>query len=588
MCKAQKRLSTDKSPITTDAVREETSSEISESDVTPYKDKGTISSNNEEKPSTKYAVQISSELYSNSEKDNPRFPSLDPLDTDVVKYDADQEEVSATVGSSEASLSTSNGKLLNESSSNILVEHPSSLLASKDIEVDSEDHLEYDIKTETPANQKKPREKNADTHPMVVQDQLAEAQGLLKTNNSTGLCWTSRLQEYKSENAQLEELLTAERELSKSYEDSIKQLQKDLSLAKSEVTKVEENMVEALASKNFEIEALISSMDALKKQAVLSEGYLASLQASMEFIMRNRELTETRMLQALREELTSAERREEELTAHNATKKAAMEREVELEHRAVEASTALARIQMGRRWRWARGVDVPPVTVSGRIICCTGELCNTPREDIEIASREESHKLYSFRKSLNQWRGKTFEIIVGRRSPCLPGDLLGRHVFPTSYKRLHVSCTSQYAGHPRPSDRGHPRPSERAMRGHPRATERVPCTSQHAGHPRPSDRGHPRASEAIREHPTELCEGIRGQPSELCEGIRGKPSECRSPGVHGDLQGHQESMATYVLGRACAMQHVHSLCFSKGRSPGVHGDLECMATYGQHCGFHPI
>ncbi|KAE8688045.1 hypothetical protein F3Y22_tig00111005pilonHSYRG00212 [Hibiscus syriacus] len=42
------------------------------------------------------------------------------------------------------------------------------------------------------------------------------------------------------------------------------------------------------------------------------------------------------------------------------------------------------------------------------------------------------------------------------RSPCFPGDLLGRHVFPASYKRLHVSCTSQHARHPRPSDRDHP------------------------------------------------------------------------------------------------------------------------------------
>lgn len=37
-------------------------------------------------------------------------------------------------------------------------------------------------------------------------------------------------------------------------------------------------MVEALAAKNSEIEALVSSMDALKKQAALSEGNLASLQ----------------------------------------------------------------------------------------------------------------------------------------------------------------------------------------------------------------------------------------------------------------------------------------------------------------------
>lgn len=37
-------------------------------------------------------------------------------------------------------------------------------------------------------------------------------------------------------------------------------------------------MVEALAAKNSEIEALVGSMDALKKQAALAEGNLASLQ----------------------------------------------------------------------------------------------------------------------------------------------------------------------------------------------------------------------------------------------------------------------------------------------------------------------
>lgn len=73
-------------------------------------------------------------------------------------------------------------------------------------------------------------------------------------------------------------MLPLQRELSKSYEAHIKQLQKDLSLSKSEVTKVEANMVEALAAKNSEIEVLVNSMDALKKQAALSEGNLASLQ----------------------------------------------------------------------------------------------------------------------------------------------------------------------------------------------------------------------------------------------------------------------------------------------------------------------
>ncbi|GKC25329.1 probable sucrose-phosphate synthase 2 [Tanacetum coccineum] len=62
----------------------------------------------------------------------------------------------------------------------------------------------------------------------------------------------------------------------------------------------------------------------------------------MESIMRNKELTEIRMMQ---EELESVERRaEEERNAHNATKMAAMEKEVELEHTALDSSIALAKI----------------------------------------------------------------------------------------------------------------------------------------------------------------------------------------------------------------------------------------------------
>ena len=69
-----------------------------------------------------------------------------------------------------------------------------------------------------------------------------------------------------------------QRELSKSYEASINQLQRDLSESKKEVTRVESNMADALAAKNAEIEAVLSSVEAIKRQAALSEGSLASMQ----------------------------------------------------------------------------------------------------------------------------------------------------------------------------------------------------------------------------------------------------------------------------------------------------------------------
>ncbi|KAI3801982.1 hypothetical protein L1987_30102 [Smallanthus sonchifolius] len=234
-----------------------------------------------------------------------------------------------------------------------------------------------------------------------VEDQLDEAQGLLESSKTTGqskearlarVCagLSSRLQEYKSENAQLEELLVAERELSKSYEARIQQLQKESSLSKEKVNIMDSSMLEALGAKNTEIESLLSSMDTLKKQAALSEGNLASLQANMELIMRNRELTETRMMQALKEELSSAERRaEEERAAHNATKMAAMEREVELEHRALDASTALAKIQRTTDERTAKAVELEQKVALLEVECSslTQEL-----QDMEARARRGQKK----------------------------------------------------------------------------------------------------------------------------------------------------------------------------------------------------
>ncbi|KAE8687861.1 Golgin-84 [Hibiscus syriacus] len=463
--KAQKRLSSKKSPEPSDTGHKQTRSEVLQSDVTPDKEE-TFSSDNEGSSSANSMVQASPELYGNSEKDTPKVPSSEPLDIDLVKNGVNQEEVSSIARNAEASLSTSNGELLNENAPDVHVEHPPSSFAAKDIEVVSEDHLtdagqdtksqtadvpskteqeksqhvvadshvnsetqlgEDDVKIETPVNQKKPQEKNSGTPPKMIQDQLDEAQGLLKTTNSTGqskearlarVCagLSSRLQEYKSENAQLEELLIAERELSKSYEARIKQLQQDLSVSKSEVTRIESNMVEALAAKNSEIEALVNSMDALKKQAALSEGNLASLQANMESIMRNRELTETRMMQALREELSSAERRaEEERAAHNATKmaSAAMEREVELEHRAVETSTALARIQRVADERTSKASELEQKLALLEVECAS---LNQELQDMEARARRGQKKAPEEANQMLQWlKGCEIRYRHGRR-----------------------------------------------------------------------------------------------------------------------------------------------------------------------------
>ncbi|KFK40363.1 golgin candidate 1 [Arabis alpina] len=254
---------------------------------------------------------------------------------------------------------------------------------------------------DTSTNLEREQNRRADTTSMKIQDQLEEAQGLLKATVSTGqskearlarVCagLSSRLQEIKAENAQLEELLTAEQELTKSYEASIRQLQKDLSASKSEVTKVESSMLEALSAKNSEIEALVSAMDALKNHAALNEGKLSSVQADMESIMRNRELAETRMMQALREELTTTERRaEEERSAHNATKMAAMERERELEHRAVDASTALVRIQRIADERTGKVAELEQKVAMLEVECTS---LSQELQDMELRARRGQKK----------------------------------------------------------------------------------------------------------------------------------------------------------------------------------------------------
>ncbi|XXG45859.1 hypothetical protein AAC387_Pa02g0828 [Persea americana] len=294
------------------------------------------------------------------------------------------------------------------------------------------DVQEKDVVLQEPLlNPKKQEEHRIDSNSMRMQDQLEEAQGLLKSAISTGqskearlarVCagLSSRLQVYKSENSQLEELLVSERERSNSYETRIKQLQQDLSVSKSSVSKIESDMADALAAKNSEIEALVTSMDALKKQAAASEGKLASLQANMESNMRSRELTETRMMQALREELASVERRaEEERAAHNATKMAAMEREVELEHRAAEASTALARIQRTVDERTARAAELEQKLALLEVECAS---LNQELQDMETRARhgqkkasEEANQALQFQNQKQAWQEEVERARQGHR-----------------------------------------------------------------------------------------------------------------------------------------------------------------------------
>ncbi|KAF8393430.1 hypothetical protein HHK36_021674 [Tetracentron sinense] len=433
--KAQKRLSTNEPPKTSDTAQELTSIQASEYNVTPNKDKVALSSENGGTMFNNPTATTSNEQQQDRDASISSLALSETLPNEVGKQDADHVmEVPASVNDVENATSSINGELANENTSDAHKGYPSSPFTATGGEAGDEDHpidahqitkfgdedvslkidfeksesesaevhnnndthvKEADFVEEPLSDPKKLQEHKIDTSPKV-QDQLDEAQGLLKSAISTGqskearlarVCagLSSRLQEYKSENAQLEELLVAERERSNTHEARLKLLQKDLSASKIEVTRVESNMAEALAAKNSEIKVLISSMDALKKQAAVSEGKLASLQADTESIMRNRELTETRMMQALREELASAERRaEEERAAHHATKMAAMEREVELEQRAVESSTALARIQRIVDERTSRAAELEQKLALLEVECAS---LNQELQDMEARAR---------------------------------------------------------------------------------------------------------------------------------------------------------------------------------------------------------
>ncbi|KAL4317064.1 hypothetical protein AHAS_Ahas15G0347700 [Arachis hypogaea] len=430
--KAHKRLSTP-ATVTSDATAEKSETLAAAVDATTQRDNVELVAENDrstpisaDQPNKEQPVDSTSPLSGTSLSQKPT--------DDVGKHATDDVKVLAAETVSEVATVSTNGEPVKENAyeedppqTSKGIEAPSDELTNvgqtnkpRDLDVNQNVNQERsesvgadivpnnddgpkdgDVKNESVPNRKNDQHHKTEISPQKVQDQLEEAQGLLKTTKSTGgskearlarVCagLSTRLQEYKSENAQLEELLTAERELSKSYEANIKQLQKDLSESKREVTRVESNMVEALAAKNAEIEALLSSMDALKRQAAQSEGNLASIQVNMESMMRNRELTETRMMQALREELASAERRaEEEHAAHNATKMAAMEREVDLEQRAIESSTALARIQRIADERTAKATELEQKVALLEVECSS---LNQELQDMEARLRREQKK----------------------------------------------------------------------------------------------------------------------------------------------------------------------------------------------------
>lgn len=195
------------------------------------------------------------------------------------------------------------------------------------------------------------------TKTVAVQKELDEARGLLKSASSAGQSKEARLakicaslslrvQEYKAENAQLEELLSTERDGRGSMDNAVKALQQKLVQARADLEASEGIFTNALAAKNSEIGTLTAALSETKRQAALLEGKLAALQADAEVFAKSRDVSEARMIQALREELSAAERRfEDERAAHGSTRQSATQREIELEQRMTESTAGLTRMQ---------------------------------------------------------------------------------------------------------------------------------------------------------------------------------------------------------------------------------------------------
>ncbi|XP_056176865.1 golgin candidate 1-like isoform X2 [Syzygium oleosum] len=463
--KAVKRPSTTESPREIDTAEEHSTIRSPQIDAKPDGDTSSGLVENEGSHLHRSLTSTDDEHFNDLNKDIPVEGNATPPEkqaNDMINHDLRNDEVPAAEPIVETPVSSLSGDVVNKNAPDAREERSASPpltkvveVADEDFSVDKRKNIEVEaINAPTKIEQERSqsainevpssnggemktadeivvsspkREKDSEHKEqasMKLQEQLDEAQGLLKAATSSGqskearlarVCagLQSRLQEYKSENQQLEELLTSERELSKSYEVHIKQLQQDLSAAKNEATRVESSMAEALTAKNSEIEALLKSVDSLKTQLALSEGNLASLQVNMDSIMRNRELTETRMMQALREELASAERRaEEERAAHNASKRAAMEREVELEHRAVESSTALSRIQRTIDERTAR---IAELEQQKALLEVENSSLNQELHDMEARIRREQKKSPEETNKLIQMQAWQEEVASARQ-----------------------------------------------------------------------------------------------------------------------------------------------------------------------------
>eukprot|EP00850_Spirogloea_muscicola_P011358 SM000070S21324 [mRNA] locus=s70:336200:342843:+ [translate_table: standard] len=216
---------------------------------------------------------------------------------------------------------------------------------------------------ETSADESHSRSANleVDSNEAQVLLKIASSGGQTKEARLAKVCanLSARLQEYKAENVQLEELLLIEREERASVDKIIKHFEQQLSTAQATAASMEADLAGALAVKSAEMAALTSALHESRQRANAAEAKATSLQATAEVLTRTRDMSEARIIQALREELISTEQRvEEERLAHVATRQDAAGRENDLEQQLTENVAALTRMQRSLEDRASKNQDM--------------------------------------------------------------------------------------------------------------------------------------------------------------------------------------------------------------------------------------
>ncbi|PSC71978.1 golgin candidate 1 [Micractinium conductrix] len=155
-----------------------------------------------------------------------------------------------------------------------------------------------------------------------------------------------RLEQYKAENEQLEELLSRADAQAAGGSGQISRLEDELARAQAARISAEAATAQALAAKAAEAQSLRQQLDAAASRADAAEGRLEALQDANERFVEERQASESQLLQTLRREMEAIEQRlDEERAAHTATRKASAAREQQLDATLAESSASLASMQ---------------------------------------------------------------------------------------------------------------------------------------------------------------------------------------------------------------------------------------------------